>query len=192
MRRGGLLLALGAAVTAAGLGGIAWAVSRKDQLVGTAGNLKRKTEDLVQDLTRNEDPKKPTSSSMAELVPDFRNRLERVLDRLENEGFSPKVNETFRSEARQALMFELGTSKTPKVGNHHWGRAADIVDGRKDAQGRVVLWGASLDTWSNAAERQRMADNFFAALGRAAKAEGLTWGGDWRSFPDPAHVELKG
>ena len=50
--------------------------------------------------------------------------------------------------------------------------AADIIDKR---------W-----AWGDAAE----ANGFWQALGAAAKAEGLNWGGDWRSFKDWAHVQL--
>lgn len=31
---------------------------------------------------------------------------------------------------------------------------------------------------------------FWHELGGAAQQRGLTWGGLWRKFPDPAHVEM--
>ena len=34
-------------------------------------------------------------------------------------------------------------------------------------------------------------DGFFAACGAIGKALGLTWGGDWKSFRDKPHLELK-
>ena len=50
--------------------------------------------------------------------------------------------------------------------------AVDVIDRR---------WG-----WGDEAE----AKGFWKALGRAGKAEGLYWGGDWRSFKDWAHLQL--
>jgi len=50
--------------------------------------------------------------------------------------------------------------------------AVDIIDSR---------W-----AWSDAAE----ANGFWQALGKAGKAEGLYWGGDWRSFKDWAHLQF--
>ena len=52
-------------------------------------------------------------------------------------------------------------------------RAADIVD-------RRYGWGGPA---------KNLGFKFWKDLGAAARAEGLTWGGDWRSFKDVAHVQ---
>lgn len=39
-------------------------------------------------------------------------------------------------------------------------------------------------------ERCGRGDGFWQALGKAGKAEGLYWGGDWRSFKDWAHLQF--
>jgi peptidoglycan L-alanyl-D-glutamate endopeptidase CwlK len=49
--------------------------------------------------------------------------------------------------------------------------AADIVDER---------WG-----WEPAAEE----NGYWEALGEEARALGLVWGGDWRTFKDVAHIQ---
>jgi len=50
--------------------------------------------------------------------------------------------------------------------------AADIIDSRY--------------AWSDKQETKA----FCTALGKAAKEQGLYWGGDWKSFKDWAHVQM--
>ena len=50
--------------------------------------------------------------------------------------------------------------------------AVDIIDKR---------W-----AWGDEAEE----NGFWQALGKAGKAEGLFWGGDWRRFKDWAHLQF--
>ncbi len=109
---------------------------------------------------------------------DLRKKVERVLDNLKGEGFKPKIVYAWRSVEVQRQLVAQGHSKV-RFSFHNAqyknGRprayAADIIDRR---------W-----AWSDAA----MDNGFWAALGRIAKAEGLFWGGDWRSFKDWAHVQ---
>ena len=107
-----------------------------------------------------------------------RPKVERILEALAEEGFRPKVFFAWRSVAVQQKIFERGDSKV-RFSFHNAQKkdgtpnayAADIIDRR---------W-----AWSNAAEK----NGFWQALGKAAKQEGLYWGGDWRSFKDWAHVQ---
>lgn len=126
---------------------------------------------------------KPTSRSLEDLVPDVRAKVEAVIADLKAQGYEPYVYETKRSEERAAHLKTKGVSKLGSKSKHVPGRAADIVDGRKTSAGQRVWWGAGSD------EADTMAKDFFAALGGAAKRAGLTWGGDWTGFYDPAHVE---
>ena len=120
-----------------------------------------------------------------------------LIGRLEARGFKPLIHEILRSDARQNYL-KKGHRSTKWAGPsaHHTRQggttAADIVDGRSYNR-RKILWGSSdgLDVSSGEIDRRSsMAKEFFAALGQEAKALGLTWGGDWSSFPDPAHVQV--
>ena len=52
-------------------------------------------------------------------------------------------------------------------------------------------WGVAVDFCRNERGREYDdSDNFFARVGSIAKAYGLEWGGDWRSFPDKPHLQL--
>ena len=104
------------------------------------------------------------------VAPEFRARLERVIDRMESEfGYKVEVVETYRSQARQNALFAQGRTEPGQVvtwtraSNHTAGRAADLViDGSYDD--------------SVAYER----------LMRVARDEGLRTLG----ARDPGHVEL--
>jgi hypothetical protein len=84
------------------------------------------------------------------------------------------VFETFRSQARQILLFNQGASKLRDVGVHHYGLACDIV---RDVDGEPS-WKGSFDF-----------------LGVLAHKNGLIWGGDWgdptakHTFIDADHVQ---
>ena len=74
------------------------------------------------------------------LAPDFRERLMRLIDRMESEfGYKVEVTETYRSQARQDALFAQGRTEPGQVvtwtraSNHTAGRAADVViDGSYD------------------------------------------------------------
>ena len=108
--------------------------------------------------------------SLEALSPEFRERLERVIARMESEhGHKVQIVETFRDQARQDHLFAQGRTRPGPVvtwttsSNHTHGRAADLlVDG----------------TYDNPLAMVRLA--------RIASEEGLRTLGS----RDPGHVEL--
>ena len=106
------------------------------------------------------------------LAPAFRERLERVVDRMERElGYTVEVVETVRSQERQDKLFAQGRSEPgpivtwTRASNHTKGLAADVT----------VNGG-----WNDRAG--------FEALARVAREEGLR-----TLWPrDPGHIELAG
>jgi peptidoglycan L-alanyl-D-glutamate endopeptidase CwlK len=123
----------------------------------------------------------PEDKKLASLHADLRPKVEAILASLKQQNFQPKVFYGWRSVAVQLDLFEKGNT-TVKFSYHNAQKpdgtpnayAADIVDSR---------WG-----WGDAAET----NGFWTAMGKVAKEQGLTWGGDWTSFRDVAHVEIKG
>jgi hypothetical protein len=71
---------------------------------------------------------------------EFRDRLERVIDRMESEfGYKVEVTETYRTQERQDVLYAQGRTEPGQVvtwtraSNHTLGRAADLViDGSYD------------------------------------------------------------
>ncbi|MEO8275758.1 MAG: RHS repeat-associated core domain-containing protein [Thermoanaerobaculia bacterium] len=103
---------------------------------------------------------------------NFRAALESVFSNLQTQGWDPGIPETggVRSLAEQQEKVRLGLSRTMNS-QHLFGKAADVVN---RSTGYSLGHG----------------DPFAQSLRQAAAAQGLVWGGDWKSFPDPFHIEL--
>jgi hypothetical protein len=111
---------------------------------------------------------------LALLEPVTRDAVQGIVADAAAQGITLVVTETFRSEARQQLLFQQGATQLRTVGVHHYGLAADfakIIDGK-------ASWAGD---WS-----------FLRDL---AEAHGLISGLDWgqpnvkHSFVDPDHVQ---
>ncbi len=108
----------------------------------------------------------------------LRTRIKRILARLKSEGFKPKIFYGWRSVAVQRELVKKGRSKV-SFSYHN----AQFKNGKPRAYAIDVIdkrW-----AWGKAAEQ----NGFWDALGRAAKDEGLFWGGSWRKFKDYAHLQ---
>ncbi|MBA4166129.1 MAG: M15 family metallopeptidase [Chitinophagaceae bacterium] len=109
------------------------------------------------------------------LETQMQQKVQSIIDDAKAHGIDLMVYETYRSQARQELLFNQKASKLKKVGVHHYGLACDIV---KNINGEP--------SWKGD----------FSILGTLAHAYGLIWGGDWgqpklkHSFMDLDHVQL--
>lgn len=112
------------------------------------------------------------------LNPAFREKVERLLKRVKDRGFKPKVVYGWRSVAIQLELHNKGRSKV-KFSFHN----AQLPNGTPNAYAVDIVderWG-----WSGEAEK----GGFWKALGEEANTLDLVWGGDWKSFKDVAHVQ---
>lgn len=137
------------------------------------------------------------STRHEDLHPDFRARIERVEERLRNQGYEVAVASAWRSDERQDaiwLVSQLLEAMGSSPGTHVRGGESchnQELDGAPASAAIDLRPGRVLDLDARA--------EFYWALGRAAEAEGLRWGGRWsRSNPawatyglgwDPGHVE---
>lgn len=121
----------------------------------------------------------PVCRDLAVLAPRFRVAVVRMLERMTARGLDPVVSETLRTSERQRFLYGFGRdyddgrgvvthSRDADETWHHYGLAVDIISAR-------LAWDAPKSFWD--------------ALGAAARAEGLAWGGDWVSFRDLPHVQ---
>lgn len=120
----------------------------------------------------------PEEKKLASLNPDFRNKVTTLLTNLRARGFQPRVFYGWRSvevqkqlytQRKSKILFSFHNAQTPDCKPNSY--AADIIDSRYG--------------WSQSDETKK----FFEVLGEEANRCGLYWGGDWKSFPDPAHVQ---
>lgn len=119
------------------------------------------------------------SAHLRKLDPRIRAKVAAVLSDLSGHGWQPLIVSSYRSVAEQAALKAAGRSTVSfSFHNHAQGGipaalAADIVDAR-------YLWTIP------------QGHQYWRHLGSSARAHGMTWGGDWKRFPDVAHIEIKG
>lgn len=128
------------------------------------------------------DMRAAVNAALEPLAPAFRRALEAACDQVQRElGVRPRIFETLRTPERQRELYGFGRTwdEVPPRGIvtnsrdaldtwHGYGLAADVIH-------PTLLWAAPATFWS--------------AIGEAARAHGLTWGGDWARFPDRPHVQ---
>ena len=121
----------------------------------------------------------PPEKKMSSMKPEMAVKVRQVLAALTAKGFQPKVFYGWRSVTVQAKLYAEGKSKV-KFSFHN----AQLPDGTPNAYAADII--DARYAWTAEAE----SSGFWKALGAAAKAQGLVWGGDWVSFRDWAHVQL--
>ena len=124
---------------------------------------------------------KPSSEKrLQQLHPAAASAVRAVIADLAARGIVVEVVQGLRTFAEQDALYAKGrTTAGPIVtqargghSNHNYGLAADLcpfTDGKPD-------WNASMQVWT--------------AIGAAAAAHGLEWGGQWKKFLDKPHVQL--
>jgi len=118
---------------------------------------------------------KINTTNVSGLDQKFAPKVIDVLTELTEQGWQPRVAEGRRTAEQQREKVRTGRSKTMNSA-HLRGFGADIIDSRYG-------WGG---------QASDLNFQFWKDLGKAAKKQGLIWGGDWKSFPDVAHIEYPG
>jgi len=114
------------------------------------------------------------------LHPELQVIVKAFLAECKKAGLSVCITETFRTKDEQDALYAKGRTRPGKIvtncrypqSPHCWGMAFDFC--------RNVR-GHEYDD----------SDGFFAKVGAIGKKQGLFWGGDFRSFKDKSHLELK-
>ncbi len=96
-----------------------------------------------------------------------------IMEDLRAKGWNPMIASAIRTPEEQAEKVRQGYSQAMNS-KHLYGKAVDIVDKNYG--------------WDGKASDPNF--QFWKDLGEAAKKRGATWGGDWKSFKDPAHVQV--
>ena len=124
--------------------------------------------------------KASSEKRIQQLHPALASALRGVLADLATRGIAVEVVQGLRTIAEQDELFAKGRTKPGPIvtqacggeSNHNYGLAADLCPFVNDAPD----WNAPMPVWS--------------AIGEAAAAHGLEWGGRWKKFLDKPHVQL--
>jgi peptidoglycan L-alanyl-D-glutamate endopeptidase CwlK len=106
------------------------------------------------------------------LNPQLAQQADEIVSAVKARGFDVRLGSTVRTPAEQAAKVAQGLSRTFNS-RHLTGDAADF--NAYDEHGNYIADGSH---------------PAYAAIGEEARKRGLTWGGDFKSFHDPSHVEL--
>ena len=112
---------------------------------------------------------------VALLEPGFRAKVQALLDKAHADGHDIRIAEAFRSQARQAQLFEQGYTQLKKVGVHNYGLACDFnlfVNGKYETDGQEY--------------------SFLLGYGKELKfISGIDWGTPWQkhTFHDWDHIQ---
>jgi RHS repeat-associated protein len=120
---------------------------------------------------------KRADANIASLDPRVQNQMKAVVLELKlRHGIDVKGGDQggFRTYAEQDAIFARGASKA-KGGqsNHNFAIAMDVA------------------IFENGKYLNKGSEWQYKTYGNVAKKQGLMWGGDWKSFFDPAHIEYK-
>lgn len=113
------------------------------------------------------------------LHPKLRAIIPRFLADCTAAGLSVLITGTFRTAAEQNKLYAQGRTAAGK-----------IVTNAKYPRS-LHNWGVAFDFCRNVKGREYDdSDGFFSRVGTIGKRYGLSWGGDWKNFPDKPHLEL--
>jgi hypothetical protein len=124
---------------------------------------------------------KPSSERrLQQLHPALASAVRATIADLATRGIIVEVVQGLRTYAEQDELFAKGRTKPGPIvtqarggeSNHNFGLAADLCP----LTGDKPDWNAPMSVW--------------AAIGTAAAAQGLEWGGQWKKFLDKPHVQL--
>ena len=112
------------------------------------------------------------------LHPQVRERVEKLVAECNKRGIPILITETLRSKQEQDDLYAKGRSKPGGI----------VTNVRYPHS--MHCWGLAFDFCKNVKGQEYSDAVFFAKVGQIGKSLGLTWGGDWTSFPDRPHFQL--
>lgn len=126
------------------------------------------------------------SRKIEDLDPEFRVLADKFLAALDAAGIDHVVTSTLRTMAEQEALYAVGrtlpgrivTRAKPGSSAHNYGLALDaypLIHGKLCTSGP---------------EGDEVSDPIWQQYGAIARACGLEWGGDFRSFPEGPHVQM--
>ena len=122
------------------------------------------------------------SRSLDDLLPQVRERVEKMIAGCEAEGIELLITSTYRDNFSQAALYAQGRSTPGRIVTnaragqsfHNYRCAVDVLP---LLHGKPV-WDSKNSIWQD--------------VGRIGKAAGLEWAGDWKRFKEYPHFQYTG
>lgn len=124
-------------------------------------------------------PEPPAESSLDRVAPKFRAAVLATFETMRAMGMDPVVNESIRSAERQAWLFGFGREYDDGRG---------VVTNASTGEHSWHTYGLAVDVTSRA-QGDNAPGMFWYHLGKIARSNGLSWGGDWQRFTDRPHIQ---
>lgn len=115
-----------------------------------------------------------------QLHPELRKKIKQLQEFCEAEGLPLGIGECLRTAAEQDELYAQGRTKPGAI----------VTYARGSSYSSQHQWGIAFDFFKNVPSHAYDDTDFFRVIGRAAKALGLAWGGDWTSPVDMPHIYL--
>ena len=152
------------------------------------------------------------SRDLKDLVPEIKEKAEIVKQACQAAaGFDLLIYCTLRSLEEQARLFRQSrsreeiTMKQQKLRGQGFGFLADVIEGVGPCNGRHVTNAAPGESWHNYTEawdavplingkpawNYLEARDYWDAYGEAVRQVGMNWAGDWVSFREYPHAQLR-
>lgn len=118
--------------------------------------------------------------------PSLVDKVTRILCAMAELGHPMMVTDGVRSLKAQRALYAQGRTKPGKIVTH-----ADGVSVKSNHQPKADGFGHAVDCCFLVDGKPSWAEAHpWRLYGEMAKALDLSWGGDWKRFPDRPHVEL--
>lgn len=119
------------------------------------------------------------SRDLTLLHPKLQKILPTIIKACESQGLPVLITDGMRTKAEQDALYAQGRT------------AAGQIVTNVAYPNSMHNWGVAMDFCRNVRGKEYDdSDSFFARVASIAKAYGMEWGGDWKTFPDKPHLQL--
>jgi peptidoglycan L-alanyl-D-glutamate endopeptidase CwlK len=118
------------------------------------------------------------SRDISQLHPTLQRAAQGLIQRMAVKGYPVLITSTYRDNEMQNYLYSQGRT-----------RSGSIVTNAKGGQS-IHNYRLAFDICKNIKGQEYNDAKFFSTVGAIGREMGLTWGGDWASFPDRPHFEF--
>jgi peptidoglycan L-alanyl-D-glutamate endopeptidase CwlK len=119
---------------------------------------------------------------ITKLHPRLQDKIAEFKEKCDKAGLKIGISECFRTVEEQDALYAIGRTKPGKI----------VTNARGSSYSSMHQWGVAFDFYRNDGKGvYNTSGNFFQKVGAIGKSIGLEWGGDWKSFKDLPHFQLK-